>query len=72
LDQKVFAQWDKEGRTSQGEGEENGDLSSRRMGNGTEEGNQDLPQSDWSPLTVYAVARNGDTYAICPFMPAHA
>jgi nucleoporin NUP82 len=27
---------------------------------------------DWSLLTVYAAMRNGDIYAICPFMPVNA
>jgi nucleoporin NUP82 len=27
---------------------------------------------DWSLLTLYAAMRNGDIYAICPFMPTNA
>lgn len=29
-------------------------------------------KADWGPLTMYAVQRNGDVYAICPYMPKHA
>jgi nucleoporin NUP82 len=29
-------------------------------------------KADWSSLTVYALARSGDVYAICPFMPSNA
>ncbi len=25
--------------------------------------------ADWGPLTVYALTRSGDIYAICPYMP---
>ncbi|ESK97559.1 hypothetical protein Moror_17559 [Moniliophthora roreri MCA 2997] len=28
--------------------------------------------ADWGPLTVYAVMRSGDIYAICPYMPKNA
>ncbi|KAG7097129.1 hypothetical protein E1B28_004507 [Marasmius oreades] len=28
--------------------------------------------ADWGPLTVYAVMRSGDVYAICPYMPKNA
>lgn len=27
---------------------------------------------DWSPMTLYAGMRNGDIYAICPFLPVNA
>jgi nucleoporin NUP82 len=26
-------------------------------------------KADWGPLTMYAVMRSGDIYAICPYMP---
>lgn len=26
-------------------------------------------KADWGPLTVYAVMKSGDIYAICPYMP---
>ncbi|KAG1820314.1 uncharacterized protein BJ212DRAFT_1339285 [Suillus subaureus] len=29
-------------------------------------------KADWGPLTVYAVMRSGDIYAICPYMPKNA
>ncbi|KAL4075973.1 hypothetical protein J3A83DRAFT_2092947 [Scleroderma citrinum] len=29
-------------------------------------------KADWGPLTVYAVTRSGDVYAICPYMPQNA
>ncbi|KIK65419.1 hypothetical protein GYMLUDRAFT_38873 [Collybiopsis luxurians FD-317 M1] len=29
-------------------------------------------RADWGPLTVYAVMRSGDVYAICPYMPQNA
>ncbi|KAF8450379.1 hypothetical protein L210DRAFT_956699 [Boletus edulis BED1] len=29
-------------------------------------------RADWGPLTVYALARSGDIYAICPYMPCNA
>ncbi|KAJ7068127.1 hypothetical protein C8F01DRAFT_592444 [Mycena amicta] len=29
-------------------------------------------QADWGPLTVYAVMKSGDVYAICPYMPKNA
>ena len=29
-------------------------------------------KADWGPLTVYALTRSGDVYAICPYMPQHA
>lgn len=29
-------------------------------------------KADWGPLTVYAVMRSGDIYAICPYMPQNA
>lgn len=28
--------------------------------------------SDWGPLTVYALMRSGDIYAICPYLPVNA
>lgn len=28
--------------------------------------------ADWGPLSVYAVVRSGDIYAICPYMPKNA
>ncbi|KAF8631152.1 hypothetical protein AX15_002498 [Amanita polypyramis BW_CC] len=28
--------------------------------------------ADWGPLTVYALTRSGDIYAICPYMPQNA
>jgi nucleoporin NUP82 len=28
--------------------------------------------ADWGPLTVYALTRSGDIYAICPYMPRNA
>ncbi|KAK7049644.1 hypothetical protein VNI00_005675 [Paramarasmius palmivorus] len=28
--------------------------------------------ADWGPLTVYAIMRSGDVYAICPYMPKNA
>lgn len=29
-------------------------------------------KADWGPLTVYAVMRSGDIYAVCPYMPRNA
>ncbi|KAG9317592.1 hypothetical protein JVU11DRAFT_1800 [Chiua virens] len=29
-------------------------------------------RADWGPLTVYALTRSGDIYAICPYMPCNA
>ncbi|CAD6901234.1 unnamed protein product [Tilletia controversa] len=29
-----------------------------------------LAQDDWSPFTIYSVLRNGDLYALCPFLPS--
>ena len=29
-------------------------------------------KADWGPLSVYAVMRSGDIYAICPYMPKNA
>ncbi|CDO68679.1 hypothetical protein BN946_scf184652.g6 [Trametes cinnabarina] len=29
-------------------------------------------KADWGPLTVYAVTRSGDVYAICPYLPKNA
>lgn len=29
-------------------------------------------RADWGPLTVYALTRSGDVYAICPYMPRNA
>ncbi|KAK0535640.1 hypothetical protein OC835_002315 [Tilletia horrida] len=29
-----------------------------------------LAQDDWSPFTIYALLRNGDIYALCPFLPS--
>jgi nucleoporin NUP82 len=28
--------------------------------------------ADWAPLTLYAVMKNGDVYAVCPYMPQNA
>lgn len=28
--------------------------------------------SDWNPLTVFGLQRNGDVYALCPFLPKRA
>lgn len=28
--------------------------------------------SDWSPLTIFGLMKNGDVYAICPFLPKSA
>jgi nucleoporin NUP82 len=28
--------------------------------------------ADWGPLTIYAVMKNGDVYAVCPYMPKNA
>ncbi|KAF4619426.1 hypothetical protein D9613_005509 [Agrocybe pediades] len=29
-------------------------------------------QADWGPLTVYALMKSGDIYAMCPYMPRNA
>ncbi|KAI9513186.1 hypothetical protein F5148DRAFT_1273147 [Russula earlei] len=29
-------------------------------------------KADWGPLTIYAVMKNGDLYAVCPYMPKNA
>lgn len=29
-------------------------------------------RGDWGPLTIYAVMKNGDIYAISPYMPRNA
>jgi nucleoporin NUP82 len=29
-------------------------------------------KADWGPLTLYAVMKNGDVYAVCPYMPQNA
>lgn len=29
-------------------------------------------KADWGPLSIYAVMRSGDIYAICPYMPKNA
>ncbi|EIN10572.1 hypothetical protein PUNSTDRAFT_100184 [Punctularia strigosozonata HHB-11173 SS5] len=29
-------------------------------------------RADWGPLTVYALMKSGDVYAICPYMPKNA
>jgi len=29
-------------------------------------------RADWGPLTVYAVMKSGDIYAICPYLPQNA
>ncbi len=29
-------------------------------------------KADWGPLTVYAVMKSGDVYAICPYLPKNA
>lgn len=28
--------------------------------------------ADWGPLTIYALMKNGDVYAVCPYMPKNA
>ena len=28
--------------------------------------------ADWGPLTIYALMKSGDVYAICPYMPQNA
>jgi hypothetical protein len=29
-------------------------------------------RADWGPLTVYAVMKSGDVYALCPYIPQNA
>ncbi|KAH9045181.1 hypothetical protein EDB85DRAFT_2165813 [Lactarius pseudohatsudake] len=29
-------------------------------------------KADWGPLTIYAVMKSGDVYAVCPYMPKNA
>jgi nucleoporin NUP82 len=29
-------------------------------------------KADWGPLTVYALTKSGDIWAMCPFMPSNA
>lgn len=29
-------------------------------------------QVDWGPLTMYAIMKSGDVYAVCPYMPRNA
>lgn len=29
-------------------------------------------RADWGPLTVYALMKSGDIYAVCPYMPKNA
>ena len=29
-------------------------------------------RADWGPLSVYAIMKSGDIYAICPYLPKHA
>jgi nucleoporin NUP82 len=29
-------------------------------------------KADWGPLTIYAAMKNGDVYAVCPYMPMNA
>lgn len=29
-------------------------------------------KADWGPLTIYAVMKSGDVYAVCPYMPQNA
>lgn len=29
-------------------------------------------KADWGPLTLYALMRSGDMYAICPYLPENA
>lgn len=29
-------------------------------------------KADWGPLTIYALMRSGDVYAVCPYLPTHA
>ncbi|CCM04850.1 uncharacterized protein FIBRA_07043 [Fibroporia radiculosa] len=29
-------------------------------------------RADWGPLSIYAITRSGDIYAICPYMPKNA
>jgi nucleoporin NUP82 len=28
--------------------------------------------ADWGPLTIYTLMKNGDVYAVCPYMPRNA
>ena len=28
--------------------------------------------ADWGPLTIYALMKSGDVYALCPYMPQNA
>jgi nucleoporin NUP82 len=28
--------------------------------------------ADWGPLTIYALMKNRDVYAVCPYMPKNA
>lgn len=29
-------------------------------------------RADWGPLTVYALMKSGDIYAVCPYLPKNA
>jgi len=29
-------------------------------------------RADWGPLTMYALMKSGDIYAICPYMPKNS
>jgi hypothetical protein len=29
-------------------------------------------RADWAPLTLYAVMKSGDIYAVCPYLPQNA
>lgn len=29
-------------------------------------------KADWGPLTIYAVMKSGDVYAMCPYLPENA
>ena len=29
-------------------------------------------RADWGPLTVYAVVKSGDVFAMCPYLPKNA
>lgn len=29
-------------------------------------------RADWGPLTLYALTKSGDIYALCPYLPKNA
>ncbi|UZJ52354.1 hypothetical protein CBS101457_001674 [Exobasidium rhododendri] len=37
-----------------------------------QQGEKSASSTDWNALTVYTLCRNGDIYALCPFMPKNA